>query len=642
MFTVIAGIMFGATIGGVLALMRDLPQIRSLESYRPSAVTRVWSTDNDLLAEWYVEKRIPVPFNEIPETMVNALIATEDRNFYRHSGVDIKGILRAIVKDILAGEFVEGASTITQQLAKTLFLSPRKTIIRKIREAILSIQLERRYTKNEILALYLNQCYFGSGAYGVASAAQTFFGKSISSLSLAESALIPAMLKAPSRFSPLVNMDLARQRRNIVLRQMKEIGMITPEACETAQAEKIISPHGQESRRRAPYFIEYIRENLEQTIGPSRLYKGGLTVWTTLSHELQQAAEAAVETGLMALENRMRRQGIKSPNPQCALIALDIPSGGILAMVGGRDFSKNTYNRAVAARRQPGSAFKPIVFANALERGFTQRTLLLDAPVIFKGADNGRDWQPENYSHDYYGEMTLRKSLALSKNIPAIRLIEKLGAATVVSFAHKLGIRPPLESNLSLVLGTSEVRLIDLTAAYAVFPGLGRKISPFGVLEISDHQGQIVWRATPDKSIVMSAAGAAIMTDMLQGVILEGTGKKARRLARPLGGKTGTTDQFKDALFIGFSPSIVAGVWVGNDRHETLGKGESGARAALPIWIDFMERALATRAYQQFDHPVDVLNIRMDPTTGQRLETDDDHGVNALFKKGTEPIMGRK
>jgi penicillin-binding protein 1A len=637
MITLIAGAMVGVAGGSFFALTYDMPQIRSLENFRPSAVTRIHSADDKLLAELFVERRMPIGFDQIPKPLIEALLATEDRNFYRHGGVDLKGILRAVFRDILAGEFVEGASTITQQLAKTLFLDPQKTILRKLKEALLSVQLERRYTKNEILALYLNQVYFGSGAYGVSAAAQTFFGKPLDRLTLAECALIAAMPKSPSKFSPLVNLDLARRRRDIVLRQMRETGKISAQAFETAMGEHIAIDKRHEPRLNAPYFIDYIKEILEEQIGPQRIYKGGLTVWTTLSLELQQAAETAVKKGLQEIETRFNKQEADTAPVQCGFIALDIPSGGILAMVGSREYKESPYNRAVSAIRQPGSAFKPIVFAAALAQGFTQSSRLLDAPVVFKGAQNGTDWRPENYSKTYSGEVSLRKSLAQSKNIPAVRLMEMLGPASVVSFAHALGIDTALKPNLSLALGTSEVRLIDLTAAYAIFPNQGCRIPPFGVLEITDHQGNSVWRAAPDKRIVMPATDAAVMTDILRAVILEGTAGDARRLSRPLGGKTGTTDQYKDAWFIGFSPTIAAGVWIGRDENTPIGEKATGAGTALPIWMDFMEKALTTRPYQTFDLPGDVVKAHINPATGVGVAPDDKEGVVAVFKKGTEP-----
>ncbi|MEW6673170.1 MAG: PBP1A family penicillin-binding protein [Thermodesulfobacteriota bacterium] len=634
---VIAGVLCGMTVGVFLSLTHDLPQIRSLETYKPSAVTRIFSADHILLAELFVEKRDPVPLAMVPESLKAALLTTEDRNFYRHSGMDIKGILRAIVRDIWAGEFVEGASTLTQQLSKTLFLTPRKTIIRKAKEALLAFQLERRYTKDEILELYLNQVYFGSGAYGVASAARLFFGKPLGELTLAECALIAAMPKAPSRFSPLINKPLAQKRRNLVLRQMLEINIISEAQYRQAIAEPVQTPDRDGFAPSGPYFVEYIKNFLEDALGSTRLYMGGLTVTTTLSGELQKAAEHAARGGLQALEARMKKNGAVRPEPQCALVALDVQTGGILAMVGGRDFVQSPFNRATMALRQPGSAFKPIVYALAVERGFSQNQTVLDAPVIFKGAQDGNDWRPENFTKTFQGELTLRRALALSENIPAVRLIEMLGPAAVADFAFTLGVHSPLRPNLSLALGTSEVTLLDLTSAYAVFPNRGRKIQPFGVLKVTDAAGRVVWEAPPQVHMAMSRTGAAIITDMLQGVIREGTGKTSGRLSAPLGGKTGTTNEFKDALFIGFSPSVAAGVWFGNDDFTPLGKGETGARTALPAWIEFMSRTLQDRPYQYFDIPDDVVSAWMDPQTGMLAPENSPKAVAAMFKKGMEP-----
>lgn len=637
-----SGVFFGIVAGIFLAITHDLPQIQALETFRPSAVTRIYTADKELLAELYLEKRDPVPLKAIPHNLKTAIIATEDKNFYKHSGVDLKGILRAIIKDILARKFVEGASTITQQLAKTLFLTPEKSIMRKIREAFLAFQLERRYTKDEILELYLNEIYFGSGAYGVESAAQTFFGKPAKDLSLAECALIAAMPKAPSRYSPLINKDLAVKRRNIVLKQMANSGMITESAHNESIKETITFGRQNKKPVKAPYFVEYIKKNLEETLGSSRLYKGGLTVYTTLSFELQKAAEHAVENGLYALEARMKKQGIIDPCPQGALIALNVQSGSILAMVGGRDFDKSPFNRAVSARRQPGSAFKPVVYAAAIEQGFQQNRMILDAPVVFKGGENGKDWQPENFSKKYKGEIALRKALAQSVNIPAIKLIEMLGPSSVAKFGYNLGIESTLAPNLSLALGTSETTLIDLTSAYAVFPNMGKSIKPFGVMEVLDREGRIVRQAKPEQRIGMSRAGAAIITNMLCGVIQEGTGKKARVLKRPVAGKTGTTNNYRDAFFIGFSPSVAAGVWVGQDNFTTLGKGETGAKAALPIWIKFMEKTLEDSRCQYFDIPDDVVQVRIDPLTGRIASDDSRQAVSALFKKGTEPKKNKR
>ena len=634
----IACSVFSGILAGVfLALTHDLPQILSLETFRPSSVTRIYSADKVLLAELFVEKRDPVPLKAIPDYLKKALIATEDRKFYQHSGVDLKGILRAVISDIRAGKFVEGASTITQQLAKTLFLTPRKTVLRKIKEAFLAFQLERRYTKDEILELYLNQVYFGSGAYGVESAARIFFGKHAKDLGLAECALIAGLPKAPSRYSPLVDKDLGIKRRNIVLRQMKDTGIISETAFTKAKEERLCPGKQNNNLVKAPYFVEYIKNFLEEILGSSRLYKGGLTVYTTLDFKLQNAAEHAIANGLLALENRMKKQKIKNPTPECALVSLDVQSGGILTMIGGKNFYETPFNRATSAKRQPGSAFKPIVYAYAIEHNFPQSKIILDAPVAFKIANRRNHWRPENFSRDYKGEITLRMALALSENIPAIRLIEMLGPSSVAGFGYTLGIESTLYPNLSLALGTSEVKLINLTAAYAVFPNKGELIKPYGVMEVVDPSGRLVWRVKPQKKVAMSRAGAAIMTDMLKGVIQEGTGKKARVINRPIAGKTGTTNEYKDALFIGFSPSIATGVWVGQDVFITIGKRETGARAALPIWIEFMTNALDSKPFQYFDMPDDMVRVHMDPSTGLLASDDSPGAVTALFKKGTEP-----
>jgi penicillin-binding protein 1A len=631
------GALSGAFAGAFVALTHDLPQIRSLENFKPDTVTRIYSADKVLLAELFLEKREPVPLDLIPDYLKAALVATEDRKFYKHSGVDLKGIARAIIKDIWAGEFVEGASTITQQLAKTLFLTPRKTLTRKIKEAILAFQLERRYTKNEILELYLNQVYFGSGAYGAQSAAKIFFGKSVEALTVAECALVAGMPKSPSRYSPLVNQDLAIKRRNIVLRQMRETGIIDDAAYHRAIKEKLRLAASELTRFTAPYFVDDVKHFLEDTIGSSRLYKGGLSIFTTLNFNLQQAAERVIGNGLSALEMRMQKQGLKDPYPQAALVSLNVHTGEILALVGGRNYNESSYNRASNAQRQPGSAFKPIAYAYAIEKGFTQDKMILDAPIVFKGAKNGQDWRPENFSNDFRGEMTLRHALVVSQNVPAVRLMEMLGPYSVAQFGHSLGIESPLDPNLSLALGTSEVTLIDLTSAFAVFPNKGEKIKPYGVIEVMDRQGRVIWRVKPQKRLVMSRSAAAIVTNMLAGVIQEGTGKKARVIGHPIGGKTGTTSNYKDALFIGFSPSIATGVWVGNDLGGTLGDKETGAKAALPIWIEFMDAALATEFHQYFDIPDDVVQIRMDLKTGRVAYENSPHAVSALFKKGTEP-----
>ena len=619
----------GAVIGGVIALTRDLPQIRMLESYSPSAVSRIYSADNVLLAELFVERRHPVSIDKIPDTLKTALITTEDRQFFQHSGLDLKGIARAIVANIRSGEYTEGASTLTQQLAKTLFLTPEKSIKRKLREAFLSFQLEKRYTKDEILELYLNQIYFGSGAYGVEMAARRYFGKSVSELDLPEAAMLAAMPRAPSVYSPLVNPDLAVRRRNIVLYQMRDTDAISPEAYEKAIDTPYEAPAGTRIARKAPYFVDFIIRELEQEIGSTLLYKGGLTIYTTLSYRMQTFAEEAINTGIAELERRMLANGIADPAPQGALVAIDVETGGILAMVGGRDYGRSQFNRAANALRQPGSAFKPFVYAHAIEQGFSQASLLLDAPVDYNG------WQPRNFSGGYDGEITFRKALVDSKNIPAVRLLQTVGPSAVIDFAGTCGITSRMLPYPSLALGAFEVSLLELTSAYTVFPNRGTHIKPYGIMTMENAGGRIVHQTSRQRSIVMSREGAAILTDMLRGAINEGTGRSARDIGRVIAGKTGTTSQYRDALFVGFSPHIAVGVWTGQDDFTSLGRFESGGRAALPIWAKFMKNALMDLPPAFFDFPEDIVEIRIDPRSGNRLH--DNNGVPARFRKSEIP-----
>jgi penicillin-binding protein 1A len=627
----------GGCAGFLFALLHDLPEIKGLASFRPPAITRIYAADSELLAELFTEKRQAIPLAAMPAFVKDGILATEDAKFYHHPGIDLKGIVRATLRNIEAGEYVEGASTITQQLAKTLFLSSRKTMMRKLREAFLAFQIERRYTKDEILELYLNQVYFGSGAYGVEAAAQTFFGKPVMELTLAECALIAGLPKSPSRYSPLVNPELALQRRSIVLRQMAKKGFIDEDQVKWANQAPLNLVHKSTVTSKAPYFVAFVASLLEDELGQTALYRRGLTVHTTLVYEFQRAAEKAVQWGLHQLAARMQDKGLKNDEPpQAALVCLDVENGAILAMVGGRSFEESRFNRATLALRQPGSAFKPIVYALAVEKGLSQDYLLWDAPVVFKGAREGQDWIPKNFKPGFMGEMTLRRALALSQNIPAVRLLNKLGPTPALQFAHRMGITSPLERNLSLVLGSSEVTLLELTAAYSVFPSSGIWKEPFCVMDVVERE-RTLWRQRPQRRTVVTPETAAIVTDMLRAVVLEGTGREANQLDRPVAGKTGSTDRYKDAFFVGFSPTIVAGVWVGLDHHGTLGEGETGAAAALPIWIDFMKRILPGLPYAYFPVPKGMVRVRLDAESGLLASENCPQAVTALFRKGSEP-----
>ncbi len=622
----------GVFIGAIFALTKDLPQIKKLENFIPSAATKIYSADKVLLAELFIEKRYPVSIKKMPYYLKAAIVATEDKKFYKHFGFDIKGIIRAATKDIIAGEFIEGASTITQQLAKTLFLTKKKNLVRKLNEIILSIQLERRYTKNEILEIYLNQVYFGSGAYGVESAAKIYFNKSVSDLNLNQCALIAGMPKSPSRYSPLNNKDLATKRRNTVLFQMMQDKVITKSRYDNEVKQPVIINNKKKTYNKAPFFVDIVKKQTGSVLGSSMLYKGGIKIYTTLYYKYQEIAEQSQRKHINNLIKRMQAKNINNPAPQGALVSIDTKTGAILAMTGGNNYQKSSYNRAVFAKRQSGSAFKPIIYALAIEKGLEQNSTILDAPVIFPGSKKAGDWQPENFSRKYSGEITLRYALVHSKNIPAVKLIEKFGVQSTVKFAKKLGIQSKLAPYLSLALGSSETTLVELTSAYAVFPDKGLWIKPFYITKITDRSSAVIWQNIPVRHIAMSEKSAAIMSDILKGVITEGTGKKAKFLSGFTAGKTGTTNNYKDALFIGFSSNIATGVWVGNDNYSSLGNFETGAKAALPIWIDFMKKVVLRSSNNYFNIPDGIYQKNFDMISGENCFSHSINCVKGLFR----------
>lgn len=591
----------GLSIGLSIALMRDLPQIAALEGYKPPLISTLLYEDGEILAKFYTENRIPIKTSEIPENLKRALLATEDRDFYKHNGIVLKGILRAILKNIRSGGYAEGASTLTQQLAKTLFLTPEKSLVRKIREAILSLQIERRYTKDEILTLYLNQIYFGSGAYGVEAASLRYFGKSAKDLSLAEAALIAGLPKSPSTYSPRVNEKKALFRRDTVLRQMHATNILSEEELKEALETPLVLSESTPDERKAPWFVEQVRMELEEALGPDLLYFSGLTVHTTLNRKIQTASEEAGQRHLKNLETRMQQKGIQA-TPEIAILALDTRNGAILAHIGGRNFTKSPFDRAFQARRQAGSAFKPFIYALAVEEGAEQNRLISDTPVVYP-ISKGNVWEPRNYSRDFLGDISLRKALALSRNIPAIRLLDQQGPERLIAFVQKLGVTSPMQPHLSLALGTADTSLAELTRAFGVFPSGGILSEPWRIHKAVDRNGQILYASPRTSKAVLDHRVAAIMTDMLEAVIQEGSGRSAFTPSRAFAGKTGTTTHFRDALFVGFSPEIVLGVWVGCDDNTSLGEGESGTRAALPFWRDIMRKTEPVESPEYFSIP---------------------------------------
>lgn len=628
----LAGILSGILAGFFWGLIHDLPQINHLKQYKPSAVSTVYSADNKVIARFYIEKRFPVKIDKIPDSLIQALITIEDRSFFSHAGVNIKAIIRAVIKDIQARRFKEGASTLTQQLAKTLFLTNEKSIVRKVKELLLSIQIERRYTKNEILELYLNQIYLGAGTYGVEAASKEYFKKSVSDLDLHEVALIAGLPKAPSVYNPVKNPQLARKRRDTVLSQMRLNNVITKDQYQDALKEDVAVKPTEVQAGPADYFVSYVRSIIKDQFDLKQVFSGGLNIQTSLNLDLQIHTNRIISEQMPLLEARMEKNGLTGKSPQCAVVAIDTGTGGIACMAGGTDYRKSVFNRAVQARRQPGSAFKPFVYALAIEKGHPQNEVLLDAPLSFR-LENGKDWHVNNFSRSYSGRMTFRKALALSKNTPVVRLMEQIGPQNVAAFAKKLGIDSNLYPNLSLALGTSEVSLLELTGAYLPFANMGIKVEPYPIVKISDAQSNLIYQHKLQKQSVMKREDAAIMADMLKGVIREGTGRSALRIQKDIAGKTGTTDNYKDALFIGFSPGLALGVWVGNDDAATLGKYETGAKAALPIWTGIMQHYLSKNKTQYFDIPDGTKMVYMDPETGEVSESAALKRIKVLVKK---------
>lgn len=742
----------GVTLVGVLATVgllwhysRDLPDLNQLQNYQPSLVTQVYSSDKQLIGQFFIERRILTPLQQIPEHLRRAVIAVEDVRFFEHPGLDYIGILRAAWTNLRRGGKVEGASTITQQLARSLFLSSERTFDRKVRELVLAYKMELVSTKEQILETYLNQIYFGQGAYGVAAAAQSYFGKDLSALTVAEAAFLAGLPKSPNHFSPFKNYARAKKRQEHVLTRMEEAGFLTPEEREKAEAEPL-SFRRPGSEQTAPYFVEYIRQLLIAKYGEAMVYKGGLNIVTTLNLDMQRAAEAAFETGLRELD---KRQGWRGPlrtidpaslaagnvpvatidqpvavrdqreavvakvgkdffsvqiggtaakllfddmawakrrltgtdtakdvvvNPNLkqvlkpgdvievrvkkiekehiyvqleqtplvegGLIAVDPGKGAIRAMVGGYDFNRSEYNRAVQAHRQPGSAFKPIIYATAVNQGMSPASVVLDAPVVYEQIEEEKTWKPENYGKKFHGMVTLREALAHSHNLATVRLLDKVGVRNVIDFARQVGITSPLASDLSLGLGSSSVGLLELTSAYSAFLNQGTRAEPYAVVSVTDNSGQVLDKEEVKTQEVVSKETAYLITNMMEDVVQKGTGQAAKSLGRPIAGKTGTTNEFINAWFIGGTPNLVTGIYVGFDDRRSLGETESGAHAALPIWIDFMRQALKPLPVVPFTIPEGITFVKVDPSTGLlNSEQEDQPGNVEIFARGSEPTQ---
>lgn len=637
LFLVLVAVLAGGATGLVLYSLWDLPEVKSLEEYRPSITTRVYSGDHRLLAEFFVENRTPVTLSDVPERFLQALIATEDARFYQHPGIDLRGIIRALYRNIRAGSIQEGGSTLTQQLSKVLFLTPEKSYLRKIREMALALRIEQRYTKQEILTLYCNQIYFGNGAYGIEAAARIFFGKSARDLTLPECALLAGLPRSPKYYSPFREPEHALGRRAYVLNRMVALNVVPLETAEEAKRTPLPVRLPAVAKGPAAYFVEYIRQQVEDRFGSGILYSGGLNIYTSISDELQRYAEEAVRNGLIRIESRKKKKrGLDQPPVQAALVAIDATSGSIRAMVGGRDFGESQFNRAWQAYRQPGSAFKPVIYAAALARGYGASELLDDSPLSVP-LDRTTVWKPENFTKTHLGPVTMRRALALSLNVPTVRLFQKLGADETIRFAKKLGIRSPLAPVPSLALGSSDLTLLELTSAYSVFAAHGARMEPLSILTITDSTGRTLYANDSMPEQVLTPEIAYLITNLLRGVIERGTGWKARDLGYPVAGKTGTANDYRDAWFIGYTPGLIAGVWVGYDDHRTIGWKETGARAALPIWVDFMKKANKGKEPENFAVPGGVIFRQVDPKTGLLGSEQCTGAIQEAFLAGTEP-----
>ncbi len=647
----LAFMLAGAGYGILQWMAADLPSPARLQSIQPSTKTIVYDVKHRVVGEFFTENRSLVPLSRIPKYLVNATISTEDRGFYSHGGVSLWGIGRSLVTDVLRGKRAQGGSTLTQQLARSLFLTHEKTLSRKVKEAILALRIERQYSKDQILEMYFNQVYFGEGAYGVDAAARVYFDRPLSNLTLPECALIAGLTQNPMALNPRRKPQNAIRRRAAVLRAMFDNGKITRPEFDRALDAPLGVTLARPSSNQAPYFMEMVRLAMDDRYGSDQLYHGGLKIYTTLDLDLQKSAERALENQLARLEiqNHYKiTRAMVNARPagesrlganyiQGSFLALQPSTGAIRALVGGRDFAQSPFNRVTQALRQPGSAFKPFVYAAALDNGYHPTDFILDAPISFHMASG--TWAPQNYEDKFLGQITLRYALAHSINIPAIKLTERLTPATVASYAHRMGIKEKIQNNLTIALGTSEVSLIELCSAYTTFPNQGLRAEPLFILKVEDRNGRVLERNVPKVEDVLNQTTAATLTSMLQSVVDEGTAATSRAagFTRPAGGKTGTTNDYSDAWFVGFTPDLLAGCWVGFDQRHTLGPHMTGNRAALPMWTDFMIDATRDTKIKQFPEASGMVTRQICVESGLLATPNCPETVAETYPAGQEP-----
>uniref|UniRef100_E6Q4J9 peptidoglycan glycosyltransferase n=1 Tax=mine drainage metagenome TaxID=410659 RepID=E6Q4J9_9ZZZZ len=593
---------FGTLAGMVVVISRNLPDVRELSDYQPEGATRIFAADGSVLGSVFKQNRVYVPLSRIPPMVRDAFIANEDHTFYTNPGIDVVGIVRAAIADALH-QPLEGASTITQQLARGLFLNDRITITRKIEEALLALKIEHYYTKDQILERYLNLIYLGSGAYGVDAAARTYFGQSVSQLTIGQAAIIAGVVAAPSDYSPFVNLKLARERQRHVLGRMVASGYITRAQARAAFAaplhlvkERSDGPLGY----RAPWFTTYVIARLQRLFGNRAVREGGLQVYTSLDPRMESEAQSAIDWGLRAA----KAEGIGAH--QAALVAIRPSTGEIVAMIGGKKFSAtDQFNRAWQALRQPGSSFKIYLYTAAMNSGLSPSTVMDDTPVTYPMYD-GKTWSPHDDDDRFMGPITLRRALALSRNVVAVKLADRIGLDKFIAYAHAMGVRAPLEANLSLALGTSSVSVLDQASGFQTLANQGLHITPRSILMVRDAYGNLVLDdRTAQERRVVSPATAFLMTSMLEDTIAYGTGVNAN-IGRPAAGKTGTTSDFRDAWFVGYTPDLVTAVWMGNDNDSRMIESYGGNVPAR-IWARFMRAALAKTPPHPFVVPKGVV-----------------------------------
>ncbi|MFN4197087.1 MAG: transglycosylase domain-containing protein [Caldimicrobium sp.] len=568
-----------------LYLKISLPSISKLKNYQPKQSIVIVDSQDQIIGYLGDERRIFVPLSKIPPHVIKAFLAAEDAQFYKHKGIDFFSLLRALLKNLVSGKIVQGGSTITQQVTKSLLLGPERTFIRKLKEMFLAWQIEKHLTKDEILTIYLNHIYLGEGAYGVEAASLTYFGKHVWELNLLEAATIAGLPPAPSKFNPINNPRAGLIRRNYVIKRMEEVGYISPEvARDLISKPLILNPKNVNIPAYYAYFIDVIKDELEKLFSKDIIDQGGFKVKTTLEVEWQKK-------GYENLISWLNKNYKKEP-PEVAVVCLSNSDGGVKVLIGGKNYLQSTYNRAILAKRQAGSAFKPFIWAEALEKGVVAPdSVIPDEPITLPGADAGKDWSPGNYDGKYMGPVLLKDALAYSRNTVAVRLAVLLGLDNLHDLIRRLDLKFPTPINLSLALGTYEISPLELTAAFTVFPNLGQKVTPIFIDEIYDkiYEGKSIYKSDPQIMPVFSAKTASIMNEYLEAVTRYGTGACASALGVPVGGKTGTSQDYKDAWFIGFTAQYTCGVWVGYDKAKTLQKGETGGRIACPLWLTLMQ-----------------------------------------------------